>query len=341
MALLLLENFEHLDAPVDKYDVDNVSFCTISTTYAMSGTRSLRQSGEFWTKFPISDTDVVTGVVGWGLYLNRAPETSIWVFLLNSSSGNQLMLYLHRNGILEMRRTASTSTHIMFAASKIRIDTWHYIEVKWNCVNSIGANTCQVRVDGETIMNVPEGTDCQGSAVSGAVNCYLQSPTMYGYFDNVYICDLTGPQNNDFLGPIVIETLYPDSSGTTNDFIGSDADSVDNHLLVDDAQPDDDSTYTESSTVTDVDLYGFDALAGSPDTIIGVSVDCYCRMDDAGPKSGKIITHVNGSTYEGGTFSLTTGFLYETELWGLNPDDSAAWEVADIAGAEFGVKVEA
>ena len=34
-----------------------------------------------------------------------------------------------------------------------------------------------------------------------------------------------------------------------------------------------------------------------------------------------------------------TAYPYWLTLWELNPEDSAAWEVADVDGAEFGVKI--
>jgi hypothetical protein len=214
------------------------------------------------------------------------------------------------------------------------------VEVKWNCVNSIGANTFQLVVDGTLIMDIPTTTDCQNYSSSGVDALNIQGFATYTYFNDVYICDLTGSDWNDFQGDITVDVLHPDGNGDTNDFVGSDADSTDNYLLVDDATPDDDSTYTESATVTDVDLYTFDN-SESPDTILAVAVDCYCIMDDAGPKSGKIITRVGGTTYEGDAFSLAETYEYATQIWELNPDDSAAWEAADIDAAEFGVKVEA
>lgn len=335
MALLHLETFDHLVNANEKYTTEHGSLVSISSTYSRRHTRSLKSYSNYHCKFPIAASD--TGVIGFAVYNSGTlPSAVILIEFLRSGSVT-LELKVHGAGVILFERG---TTALVIAPLPFRIHTWHYVEVKWNCVNSIGANTFQLKVDGELILNIPASTDCQNAGTSGVDAIYINGMCSYSYFNDVYICDLTGSEWNDFQGDITIDVLHPNGNGNTNDFIGSDSDSVDNYLLVDDATPDDDTTYTESSTVTDVDLYAFDN-SEAPDTVLAVAVDCFCLMDDAGPKSGKLITYVNSSTYEGDTFSLTTGYIYETQLWVLNPDDSAAWAAADIDGAEFGVKVEA
>jgi len=335
MALLHLETFNHLVNGNEKYTTEHGSLVSISSTYSRRHTRSIKCYSGYYCQFPITSSD--TGVVGFAVYADAALPSAVPFVQFYKGATLTFELKLAKTGSIYFLRG---STFIIGAPSTLRLKTWHYVEIKWNCVNSIGANTFQLRVDGELILNVPTSTDCQNASTSGVDKINIQGPCTYGYFNDVYICDLTGSQWNDFQGDISIDVLYPDGNGTTNDFTGSDADSTDNYLHVDDATPDDDSTYSESSTVTDVDLYDFDN-SETPDTVLAVAVDCFCKMDDAGPKSGKIIAYINSSTYEGDTFSLTTGYVYETQLWELNPDDSAAWVAADIDGAEFGVKVEA
>jgi len=335
MALLHLETFEHLVNPNEKYTTEHGTLVSISSTYSRSGTRSLKCYSGYYCQFPFTASD--TGVIGFAVYSDGALPTAVPFIQFYRGASLTFELRIAKTGIVYFVRG---STYVARAPSPFRLKTWQYVEVKWNCVNSIGANTFQLKVDGELIIDIPAATDCQGAASSGVDTINIQGLCTYSYFNDLYICDLSGSECNDFLGDMVVEVLYPNGNGTTNDFTGSDADSTDNYLHVDDATPDDDSTYTESSTVTDVDLYSFDDST-TPDTILAVAVDCFCKMDDAGPKSGKIIAYINSTTYEGDTFSLTTSYVYETQLWELNPDDSAAWAAADIDGAEFGVKVQA
>jgi len=219
-------------------------------------------------------------------------------------------------------------------------ERWYYIEVKFNCVNSIGADTFQLRINGNVAINLDASTDMQGTALSGVDEVQLQGVSNYTIFDDLYAVDLTGAVNNDYLGDIKIETLYPDGNGNSSDFVGSDVDSTYNYLHVDDVTQDGDSTYTESDTATEKDLYTFDDLAGTPLSIVGISIECYCRKDDSGSRTGKLISRVNSTDYEGSEFAPGEAFTYRSEIQELNPDDSAVWETADVNGAEFGIKVE-
>lgn len=337
MALLILDTFEHLYNLRDKYTTEHNTLVSVTGTYGRGDqTQSIRSYTNYYCAFDIPEIE--TGVIGFAMYNTNHPTGTSNIIELYKGATRTLMLSITKSGFLQIRRG---TTVVAQCPSPICRRTKHFIEMKFNCVNSISADSVQVKIDGELLLNVPVSTDCQDAATSGADQIRINGFSQYGYFNGVYICDLTGSTWNDFQGDFLVETLYPSGDGTTNDFTGSDANSIDNYLLVDDAQADDDSTYTESSTVTDVDLYSFDDLAWGPDTILAVVVDCYCLMDDAGPKSGKIITYIDSSTYEGDTFSLTEGYLYETQIWELNPGDSAAWEVTDVNNAEFGVKVEA
>jgi len=335
MALLHLETFEHLVNGNEKYTTEHGSLVSISATYSRWHNRSLKCYSGYYCQFTFTASD--TGVIGFAVWNDAGLPTAVPIVQFYKGASNTCELRMAKTGYMYLVRG---TTFLAGAPSRIRLKTWHYVEVKWNCVNSIGANTFQVKVDGEIIIDIPATTDCQAAATSGVDKINLQGMCTYSYYNDVYICDLSGSEWNDFVGDITVDVIYPDDEGATNDFDGSDGNSVDNHLLVDDATPDDDTTYTESSTVTDVDLYTFDD-SEAPDTILAVAVDCFCKMDDAGPKSGKIITRVDGTTYEGNTFSLTTGYVYETQIWELNPDDAAAWAAADIDGVEFGVKVQA
>jgi len=334
--MLLLEGFDYLGTVVEKYVVSDSGRVTTNGS-SRSGALCMKVSKNDWCDVPLAAASD-TGVIGFALYCYDPTDSPKPLLSFERSGNVNMTLNLRRSGALELRRGST-----VLGASTTQVflrNAFQYIEVKWNCVNSISADSVQVKIDGTLVIDLAATTDCQDSGTSGVDLIILHSPGTTIYYDDLYICDLAGAQCNDFLGNIIIETLFPDGNGNTSDFVGSDVDSTDNYLHVDDATSDGDTTYVESSTPGDIDLYTLDDIGGTPDTILCVASDCFSRKDDGSARDGRLLTRVNGSNYEGASFSPTTSFVHEAQIWELNPDDSAAWEVADVNGAEIGIKVQ-
>ncbi len=219
---------------------------------------------------------------------------------------------------------------------------WYYLEVKATCKNSISADEFIVKLNGTEILNLAATTDTQETANQGIDAIVLAGGFSTGiiYWDDLYICDLNGSVNIDFLGDCSVETLYADGNGTTSNFTGSDADSVNNYLHVDEAQQDGDTSYVEDSTPSNIDLYTYDDMAATPDTIFGVGLRSYARKDDAGARTGRLLTRRSAANYEGSNFSPGTSFLGFDEIWDVDPSTSSAWLEAGVNAAEFGIKVQ-
>ena len=140
---------------------------------------------------------------------------------------------------------------------------------------------------------------------------------------------------------ISVEALAPDGNGNTNDFVGSDLDSTDNYLHVNEAVVDGDTSYVESKTVGDIDLYTYENLSGTPTSIVGLAVRPIAKKLIGGNRLGKVITRIDGTNYDGDTIYVGIDYRAKVSVFELNPDDAAAWEAADVNGAEFGLEVTA
>ena len=79
-------------------------------------------------------------------------------------------------------------------------------------------------------------------------------------FDDVYLVDTSAP-NGDFLGDVRVAYLAPNGNGASSQFVGSDLNSVDNYLLVDEVPANDDTDYVQSDVLNNIDTY---ALADLP-----------------------------------------------------------------------------
>ena len=335
MSLLLIESFEALNDIADKYVIENTGV-KLENAIVRTGSQSLECGANDYCKFPIPAS--ATGVIGFGFYIGGA-TTQSYIAFFGDSTLEQVSVELDGSNRLTVERGA---TLLATSEKALLFGKGYFIEIKWSIANSIGADSFVVRVNGETWITLDAATDTQARASNNMDLIQLEGAVGTCYFDDLYILDLTGPApTNDFLGDCRVVCLDPDGNGTTSDFVGSDSNSVDNYLHVDETAPDDDTSYVESSTVNHEDLYTFDNLAVTPDTIFGVQTQAVVKKDDAGARTGKLLARVGGTTYEGAAFSPSEGaYLNVTEIWELNPDDSAAWEEADVNGAEFGIKVE-
>jgi hypothetical protein len=233
------------------------------------------------------------------------------------------------------------STRIENKLHVLKMDRWHYIEMKYTVSNT---GSYEVRVNGVNIMSdsgidVKAGTNDNVSAVRFR-GTQGESATSSGValIDDIYICNTNGSFNNDFLGPIKVETLLPNASGDDSDFTPSAGSNFEN---VNDAEGNDgDTTYNESSTVANLDLFNCEDLTYLTSTIIGVRLDSVCRVTDTTART--IIPTLKSSTVEGAgsshgiasiDWSRTVNFFEE------DPNVSAAWTSTTINAMQIGYEV--
>ena len=167
-------------------------------------------------------------------------------------------------------------------------------------------------------------------------------------YDDLYILDGSGSVNNDYLGPIVVESINPSADGASSTWTPS---SGTNHAaLVDDAQNMtgalNETDYIEGDTTGEKDLFTYENLAspglGDSSNIIGVMVTTYRRITEAQPADLKIVARENGTEgtvtdtvrHDDDTLMFSNHAIFES-----NPDTATAWTAAEVDAAEFGVEV--
>jgi len=225
-------------------------------------------------------------------------------------------------------------------------DKWYYIEIKFTISNSTGANDCIIRINGVNDLVLGTGLDIQNTANSSAdvfaIGLNQSNQIAFVFWDDLYVCDDAGSAPyNTFLGDCRVDTIRPNGNGTTSDFLGSDADSTDNYLHVDEVLPDGDTSYVESLTVGHIDLYTLESLPVTPGTIFGVQAVAIAKKDDAGARTGNHVLRTGATNYTGTAFAPSIGsYLGFESIWEENPNTAVPWVNADITGLEAGIKVE-
>jgi hypothetical protein len=171
------------------------------------------------------------------------------------------------------------------------------------------------------------------------INC--ASGSMGEYQDDLYINDDSGsaPENTFFGEAFVVESLFPNGNGNSSQWVGSDGNSTDNYLLVDD-NGNDDTDYVKSGTLNDVDTYAMSDLANTTGTVIRANHMFVARKDDVATRTLASTLRTNSTDYVSGTNKTMAGtYAAFLDSRTINPDTSLRFTIAELNAIECGQKV--
>lgn len=215
--------------------------------------------------------------------------------------------------------------------------TWYYIEIKIYLHNSAG--TVDVKVDESSVLSLTSKDTLQGALADvAAVRFYGTNVATYNFtFDDIYICDDAGSTNNDFLGVSMVSGVFPDGAGDETDFT---PDAGSNYERVDEVVSDDDTSYVESGTSTDRDLYNYESMPGSLGDILGLQINTTVRETDVDTFTLKQPCKSSTTVSAGSVEPVgSTLYTHRERILEQDPHTSAAWVEAGVNAAQFGVEV--
>lgn len=253
-----------------------------------------------------------------------------------STDSYQIDLRLNTNGTISMTRggtvlTGGTSTYT------VPINCWNWMEVKAMISNSITANSCQVKINGVLVIDIPAGQDTQNT-----VNSYASSITFRAMNDNCFYDDIilqTGI-GSDFIEETCIATLLPSGNGYFSNFTGNDNDSSNNYLLVSDTNPDYENTYVESDVIGGKDLYSFPTISTTANSIVAIGADINCRKSDIGFKQICSVARINSIEQDGPTIHMHDTYAYQIQdILPINPETGLSWSQSEAEALQLGQKV--
>jgi hypothetical protein len=147
------------------------------------------------------------------------------------------------------------------------------------------------------------------------------------------MCDDSGSApHNTFLGMCRVDSVL----ATTNNSVTWTPLSSTNVSNIDDATPDDDTTYNSTTTSGAIDTFNHGALPVTPTSVFGVSVTSKIRKDDAAARSARNKLISGATTSNGTSVSLGTSYTYIKDIWALNPDGSTAWNKTTVDATKIG-----
>jgi hypothetical protein len=341
MALIFCDSFDHYanaDVLQKWTSQDASSSQSPSAGNGRRGTTSWRMTtARDMNKAVATQTTYVAGAA---FKCASLPGSTVTIIAFKEGATVHATLRLAADGSLIVAR--NTTQLAASAAGVISAGAYFYLEFKAKIDNTTG--TTEVWVNGAVVGALTlTGQDTQNAGTTSITIVTLSGITAVVVdWDDLYICDTTGGSPNDtFLGDVRVDAYLPNGNGNSSQLVGSDADSTDNYLLVDEASADGDTTYVESATASNKDTYLFGNMSHTPSVISGVQIVASAKKDDAGARSITTVTRSGGTDYDGATVALSTAYLMYMDVRGVNPNTSAAWTKTNFDSAEFGVKVAA
>jgi hypothetical protein len=258
---------------------------------------------------------------------NNAGETvgygEFYLQIASVNSANEVRLYRGNTSI-------ATSNGV-----DIQPDTWYYLEVKVYCDSSSG--TCNVRLDENEVISFSGNTHHRATAgydFYSTVLFYPAAPDVL-YIDDLYICDGSGSDNNDFLGTCNVETISPsaDASGNWTPSTGADM-----YAVVDEAEAG--SDYISETTTGNQALFELENLSTSG-TVVGAMITCESEISGNLNKYAKFLTQngSGGSIQEEGHFPPGAERPHAGTVIMEKDPDGNAWSSAIVNDLRVGVEL--
>lgn len=331
MALLVCDGFDHY-ATADGLKKWNVfgTGVSINTTAGRRGGGALSLSDS--TRFVAKTLPATYSTLYFGHAYN--PGTISAGDLLHVMDGATVHcgLNVNVNGAIVAFRGTSATVLGTSANNTIVSGAYQYIECK--VVIDDVAGEIVVRVNGVTVLSLT-GVDTRNAGNPTANGYRVRGIGTTCLVDDHYVCDTSGSANNDFLGDVRIDTIYPNGAGTHQSWTPSTG--TDHAALVDETAPNTTDYLTggaagskETLTLQDLSVNG---------GILGVQVNAAVAKTDAGASTMKNLIRSGTTEANGAVFAPSTSYLYSSSIHETDPATGSAWLTAAINALEAGVEV--
>lgn len=208
----------------------------------------------------------------------------------------------------------------------------------------------ELKIDGATVLSDAGPVNTAEGAVAGADRHnwrWFHAGGTSAQFDDIVVMDDTGATFNDFITSKLVLAIRPTGDLTTdwNTSAGGT-----HYLLVDDpAGTPEDTNFVLSQTLTDIDLWEYGAfpelanLSATP-VVVAVMVETVYSLQGSGSRTfaprfrNGLTTPFN--QVNGVNVVITDNVIrYTQQIWENNPDTAAAWTIAELEAAQFGVQL--
>lgn len=180
--------------------------------------------------------------------------------------------------------------------------------------------------------------DTRNGGSGGTIDQVRVTGPSFQQCDDIYILDGSGPAPfNAPLGQVRCYPLAPNGNGSSSQGVGSDGNSVDNYLLVDEAASAiSTADYVGIFTDGNKDLYQYSnlALVGA---VANVEIYSNAVKSESGPKSIRHRVRTGGLEFTGADQAMVNvNYVPHRDQFPSNPDTLAPWTPAEVNALEAG-----
>lgn len=334
MALKWVEGFESYSNLVNflqfRYPIFNVPSASFQPGRAIGN--ALQVNGTQFVTPTFTNHDVWT--VGFAFKNVNLATANINMPLVDIRDLNTSQITLWFNPFTKIFGAMRGATVLCTGTFAITTGAWYYIEIQ-GYINAVG--TVQIHVN--TIIDSTFAGNTLTTANAYANNIGFRGPAAVGIggsyqIDDFYINDGSTALNNTYLGDMKVEPVNVIKAGFYTTW-GVNVVNTPNFECV---QVLNDGLYTQSNTPTQMDSFECSSLNKITGSIAGVSCNYWARNTDSTTHAIKSLVRIAGVDYLSAATTINdTAFKEFSIIWEQDPSTVAAWLVAGVNGAEFGV----
>lgn len=307
--------------------------------FGVGGSLSFAGGDSIWKDFSAPSTNTIfiafSTLRAWGF---SGTETAHYVSLRENDTA-QVSICFNGLGSIVVRHGDINGTIIAEFLNAYEPGVWHHWQIK--VVLDTVSGSVAIRQDGApTNTYIVENVDTMVTFSNYADSVYVgcASGVYYNrsYFDDFFIFDNGGSSPNDWPGDVRCIPLTPISNGTSTGFTPQ---TGSNYQMVNELQPDGDTTFNYSGTPGALDLFNTQHLTVTPENIYAVTVKVVARKSDTAYRSGATALKVNGHLEIGHTKILSSTYTGIVDTYITNPSNSAPWTFNDVNNLETGYTV--
>lgn len=350
MALQFIDGFDHYDrnstvaagaSMTAKWDVSFFGGAMEPVTGGRFGGQALQVestagSAHVQKSTPTPKDEMVVGFA----FLPKVTGSHITKIHLIYGAESAILQLDMSSGIASVTTTGGASA--TSAAGVLTSGVWHYIEFKVKVHETLG--TIEVRVNEVNVASTSAAdTGTTGGTIT-ALRIESTSNLQTDLVDDLYWLDVTGSDNNDFLGDSRISVLAPKADGNDNNFTGTfQVGDTSNFQAVDETLANIDTDFVESGLIGAREDYSNQDLSDigvTPTVIYGVQVSNSTLKTDVGTLKFKNEMTIAGVQFQGAEETATTGeYHVSTFIRDTDPSDSAAWTEAKVDAVGSGCTI--
>lgn len=348
MALLWCDGFDHYGTTTAKMLngawADVAGGVSLSSSIVRTGTYSMRvtaNSPGFNIARRVLGGAKTTVGLGMALYIPSLPpgndEQKIFSWQ-DTANTIQLVLFMQSTGIIEVKRGGSVSLGAT-ATPVIVANAFQHIECVVFFSQTVGTFEC--RVNGVTVLSLSGIDTCATANVECSQVNICGSYTGSGfssttcYVDDLFCYDGTSSYNNTFIGDRRVLTLFPNANTATADWTAVGA--ATGYECIDEADPDEDTTYITAATTGLVSQFGLQNLPAGISVINAVVMVERARKTEAGTANTQVSIVSGASTTAGADKPLTEVYTYRQDVFQIDPASAAPFTPAEVDALQFKV----